>query len=333
MTAVNHANPVRVTRLAPSPTGALHLGNARTFLINWVMARQQGWTIALRIDDLDGPRIKPGAGQAAIQDLTWLGIDWDTGPLLQSDDLTPYRSVLFKLLQAGMAYGCDCTRKDLMTALSAPHAEDHDLRYPGTCRARALVPADADHARHDHHLQSLAVRFIVEPGVMNFTDQVVGEENIDVDEQSGDFVIWTKTGLPSYQLAVVIDDIRQGVTDVVRGSDLIPSTARQILLYHALQALGLRDPLTPLPHWWHLPLVLGPDGRRLAKRHGDTRVAWYREHGVSAEKIIGMLGHLSGISDTPIAMTAADFRNRFDLRLLPAKPVTFTPEMHQWLLS
>jgi glutamyl-tRNA synthetase len=342
----------RVTRLAPSPTGALHLGNARTFLINWALARKNSWKIVFRIEDLDGPRIKPGADLKAIQDLNWLGIDWDQGPFYQRVDLEIYRQALAALGKAGLAYPCTCTRREIMNALSAPHAEDHEIPYPGTCRPDAAKPTINMHAqdnRHDDETADTAWRLRVpmgEQAKVAFTDQIAGQQFVDVQEQSGDFVIWTKAGLPSYQLAVVIDDLRQGITEVVRGDDLLSSTGRQILLYQLRELLTKqtppampagsddryqRDAITP--HWWHLPMVLGPDGRRLAKRHGDSRVAWYREQGVAAERIIGLLASWSGICQTPEPMDAQTFANEFDIKNLPPSAVTFTPEMHEWLLA
>lgn len=327
----------RVTRLAPSPTGALHLGNARTFLINWALARQNNWKVVFRIEDLDGPRIKPGADRMAVDDLTWLGLDWDDGPFYQRVDLELYREILSQFQQAGLAYVCNCTRREILNALSAPHAEDHELRYPGTCRN--LSPAVTLAASSGEADLEAAWRFRVamdDRALVEFVDQVAGPQRVNVQEQSGDFVIWTKAGLPSYQLAVVVDDVRQGVTDVVRGDDLLGSTGRQMLLYQAMAekslASGLTDYVSP-PRWWHLPMVLGADGKRLAKRHGDSRVAWYRQEGVSAERIIGLIASWSGICKTPKPMDARTFTAEFKIDNLPRQAVTFTPEMHQWLLS
>lgn len=311
----------RRTRLAPSPTGALHLGNARTFLVNWALARQQRWDILLRIEDLDGPRVKPGADAAAIHDLQWLGLDWDAGPTYQLPDIHVYRSALQTLASRGLAYPCRCTRKDMAEAASAPNGAEHDLRYPGTCRVQQhnVLPSSQP---------DTAWRFCVEPGLVCFNDEVAGSQAVNVDAQTGDFVIWTKADLPAYQLAVVVDDLRQGITDVVRGDDLIPSTARQLLLYDQLAG----DAVLP-PRWWHLPLVVGPDGRRLAKRHGDSRIAWYRQQGVHPSRIIGLLASWCGLADKPQPMDAAAFLQRFDIARLPHGNVTFTTEMHQWLLQ
>jgi glutamyl-tRNA synthetase len=312
----------RVTRLAPSPTGALHLGNARTFLVNWAMARQRGWRVVLRIEDLDTPRVKAGADRQAIGDLRWLGLDWDEGPVYQACDPSPYHTALKRLDDAGLIYPCCCSRREIAAAASAPQEGEHELRYPGTCRpmgggrGHASAPAAA------------AWRVIVPDGPVAFHDEARGEYRVDVQAQVGDFVVRTKEGLPSYQLAVVVDDARQGVTDVVRGDDLLDSTGRQILLH---RMLGLDDPNGAGPRWWHLPLVRGSDGRRLAKRHGDTRVAMYRELGVDPRRLVGLLAAWSGVCDTPAPMSADAFAGHFAIERLPRRDIIFRPEDDAWL--
>ena len=317
------AQPSEVTRLAPSPTGALHLGNARTFLINWALARQNGWRVLMRLEDLDGPRVKPEASLAAIDTLRWLGLDWDGEPVYQSHDLAPYREALHQLRRKGEIYPCKCTRKDLQTAQSAPHADDHELRYPGNCRpAPSSPPIDPDKAILEESNQSWRVH--VPDLDIPFRDTFFGEQSYNVQQQVGDFIVASKQGLPAYQLAVVVDDARQGVTQVVRGDDLLGSTSRQVYLY---QALGL----SPLPTYTHLPLVLGPDGRRLAKRHGDTRISTFREQGVSSERIVGLLAHWSGIGHTREPMSAREFADRLCLGDVPHHPITMTKEDQDWL--
>jgi glutamyl-tRNA synthetase len=304
-----------LTRLAPSPTGALHLGNARSFLINWAMARRNGWGIVLRIEDLDTPRVKAGADLQAIEDLRWLGVDWDEGPYWQKRDLGPYTRAMESLRARGLVYACRCTRREIDAAASAPHAEDHEQRYPGHCRDLGL-PLDA----------SSALRLRTPPGVVEFEDALAGPQRVDVQAGVGDFVLWTKAGLPAYQLAVVVDDARQGVTQVVRGDDLLGSTGRQVWLYRLLE-------LGQSPGYTHLPLVLGPDGRRLAKRHGDTRLASLRAAGVAAEAVVGLLAWWSGLVDRPEAMDSGGFLERFDLARVPRSPVTCDAAAMDELLS
>lgn len=320
----------RVTRLAPSPTGALHLGNARTFLINWAIARRSGWRVVLRIEDLDGPRMKPESITQTIDTLAWLGLDWDGEVTRQSADLTPYHLALGRLHQEGLLYPCTCTRKEIEQAQSAPHAEDGETRYPGTCRDRAQrhehVTEHSDQPWVAEGSRSVAWRVQVPDELIGFADMFHGEQSLNVQEDVGDFVVATKQGVPAYQLAVVVDDARQGVTDVIRGADLLCSTPRQILLY---RLLGLGPP----PSYTHLPLVVGEDGRRLAKRHGDTRLTAYRASGVPAARIIGLLASWSGVTapDERREMTAHEFAERFRLDALPREPIVFHTQDEQWL--
>lgn len=308
------------TRLAPSPTGALHLGNARTFLVNWAMARQQGWEILLRIEDLDGPRVKPGAAEEAIELLQWLGLDWDQGPLFQTHDLEPYRAALEQLAAEGATYPCNCTRREIEAASrSAPQEGDHELLYPGTCRPAkpvAIAPANVE-------FQECGWRFRVESTETPFVDEMVGEVDLSVARTVGDFQVWTKGGLPSYQLAVVVDDARQGIDQIVRGNDLIASTPRQLMIARALQ-------LDYAPQFWHLPLVRGDDGKRLAKRHGDTRLARYRQRGGAPERMIGLLAEWCGCGPRR-EMTAAEFVAKFAIDRLPPGDVVYHAEDNVWL--
>lgn len=273
------------TRLAPSPTGALHLGNARTFALTWLWARAHGAGLPLRIEDIDSPRKKLWAVDQALDDLTWLGIDWDDAPLIQSSRLPAHVAALERLLADGRIYACSCSRKDVEAAQSAPHAED-ELTYPGTCRDRHATPE----AAHDSVGRPVALRFRADAGPVTFDDGVRGSVTLDPSRAGGDFVVarWAPdTGFtPGYQLAVVVDDADDGIDLVIRGDDLLSSVPRQLLIQ---DALGL-----PHPSYVHLPLVVGEDGRRLAKRHGDTRLSTWRERGDGPERVQTWIAKISG---------------------------------------
>ncbi len=309
-----------LTRLAPSPTGALHLGNARTFLVNWVLARQSGWRIILRIEDLDGPRVKKGADRLAIDDLSWLGIDWDEGPVHQSSRMALYQAAIDRLLASGHAYPCICTRSEVGSAASAPHAEDGAGVYPGTCRGRF---ASVEEARQFSG-RDPAIRFQVNDEPVEFVDDFAGPQSINPARQLGDFVIAKGDGTPAYQLAVVVDDADMGVSEIVRGDDLLDSAPRQILLY---RALGLAD---RVPRYWHLPLVVGTDGRRLAKRHGDTRLAYYRQLGATRQRLLSLLGRWCGVECGDSA-EIPELLARFDIGRLPRDRIVFTAADDAWL--
>jgi glutamyl-tRNA synthetase len=315
------------TRLAPSPTGALHLGNARTFLINWLLARKNGWTIQLRIEDLDGPRIKSGADQLALDDLRWLGIDWDEGPIYQSARRSKYDAAIDFLVEHHRAYPCVCTRREVDLAASAPHAEDGASVYPGTCRGKFATIEDAINSAG----RQPALRFAVPDETVEFDDAFHGRCAFNVAKQLGDFVIRKADFTPAYQLSVVVDDADAGITQIVRGNDLLDSTPRQILIY---RALGFGD---RIPHYTHLPLVIGEDGRRLAKRHGDTRLATYRDGGVRPGRILALLARWCGLSagasprdeiDTPW-----DLLSDFDLARIPKELIVFSQADDRWLRS
>ena len=319
---------MQITRLAPSPTGALHLGNARTFLVNWLLARRLGWKILLRVEDLDGPRIKRGADRQAVDDLRWLGLDWDDGPIYQSARMRLYADAIDSLIDRGHAYPCICSRREVETAASAPHAEDGAAVYPGTCRGRFTSVDDARKACG----RDPAVRFAVPEGTIRFTDNFSGEHRLNVATELGDFVIARAAGEgwePAYQLAVVVDDAAMGVTQVVRGDDLLDSTPRQILVYGAL---GLAE---RVPRYYHLPLVVGPDGRRLAKRHGDTQLSTYRQRGVTPVRVLSLLGRWCGVECEPRTGDAGEVLQRlladFRLESLPRNQITFTHAEERWL--
>lgn len=313
-------------RLAPSPTGALHLGNARSFLLAWLDARQQGGRLVLRVEDLDSPRIKPQAMEQALEDLRWLGLDWDEGPIIQTHRLPKHLEALGRLRDAGLIYPCVCSRNDVLRAASAPHAGEEGPPYPGTCRNRKLSPSDGP----------VAWRMVCPSGGVTFHDHFVGPQAFDVIQETGDFVVARKSMdfSPAYQLAVVWDDANDKVTTIIRGDDLLPSTARQILVSQALKKVGYDIPLFT---YCHVPLVVGPDGRRLAKRHGDTRLSEYRRCGVPAGRVLALLAEWvgAGVRESFVGQTADSILryllSAFRWENLSHQPILFTHQDDEWL--
>ncbi|MBI5361824.1 MAG: tRNA glutamyl-Q(34) synthetase GluQRS [Planctomycetes bacterium] len=297
-----------VGRLAPSPTGILHLGHARSFLLAWWHARAEGGRIVLRMEDLDEGRVKPGMAEACVRDLAWLGLDWDGPVIVQSEGQAAIDAAVMELLDAGRAYPCVCSRKEIEAAQSAPHAGQEKGRYPGTCRGRWRTIAEAERASG----RPAAVRFVVEPGAIELEDGIAGRFASDPWTEVGDFPIARRAGAAAYQLAVVVDDGRAGVTDVVRGDDLLSSTARQWLLQ---RALGL-----PHPRWFHAPLVVDAEGRRLAKRSDDLSLAELRARGVAAQSVVAWVARRSGFAGAEPA-PASTFSRAFTLKNVPRAPV------------
>ncbi|XZE20436.1 tRNA glutamyl-Q(34) synthetase GluQRS [Pirellulaceae bacterium SH449] len=288
-----------IGRLAPSPTGAQHLGNARTYLVAWLHARSQNGKLLLRIEDLDTPRTKTGAENQIFTDLEWLGLDWDSdghdlGFVRQSDKWKRYTEVLEYLKQRELVYPCTCSRSEIDEAASAPHESFLDgVVYPGSC-ARYQV---SDAARFDSQGLKYAWRFrFTKDSLVDWVDLLAGKQELIPSRALGDFVVARNYGPVAYQLAVVVDDHDAEISCVVRGNDLIYSTYRQLAIY---EALGWRA-----PQWIHVPLVVGLDGRRLAKRHGDTRLSSYRDRGTPPETLLGALASSLGITRQDRPMTA-----------------------------
>jgi glutamyl-tRNA synthetase len=302
-----------VGRLAPSPTGAQHVGNARTYLIAWLAARSRRGKLILRIEDIDSPRVRAGAAEQLLEDLTWLGLDWDEGPVSQSGRLPLYQQALETLKRQELVYPCTCTRGDVERAASAPHAEHEGPIYPGTCSARRASDAETLQCR------PVSWRFRVGHEAFDFVDGFCGRQRFLESQLGGDFVVWKSADTPAYQLAVVVDDADQGVTEVVRGDDLLPSTPRQLLLY---AALGKQPPRIV-----HVPLVVGEDGRRLAKRHGDTRLATLRAMGMKAEALVGLLAWSCGWVEQIKPVTPCQLLSRFHFLSIPKEPFVLRSEL------
>lgn len=270
---------VRTTRLAPSPTGDLHLGNARTFFLNWALARHLGWRVLLRHEDLDETRAAPETRDRIERSLAWLGIDWDGPAKRQSDDLDPYRDAMRLLGSKRQVYRNDLSRRAIREAMGAPHGGE--LVFPARLRptkdeAWGFRDATAGH------------RYAMPEGEESVLDEIAGRRRFDPAAEAGDPILWTRDGRPGYQLAVVVDDLADHVTDVVRGDDLLPSAARQ-------QRIGRSLGRPSSPRWWHLPMIHDEQGRRLAKRDGDHGLAALEARGVDSKRVVGLLLHLSGI--------------------------------------
>jgi len=274
-----------ITRFAPSPTGDLHLGGAWTALASWALARARGGRVILRVEDIDTPRVVRGSSERILEDLAWLGFDWDEAPIFQSARTSVYEAALAKLDAAGLTYLCDCSRAEIARAASAPHAgeEGRETIYPGTCR-------DASPTREMKRLPAVRIR-VPEGTRITFEDAVCGKVEEDVAKSVGDFVLRRGDGVFAYQLVVAIDDADERVSHVVRADDLLSSTARQILL---MRLLGY----DANPSYIHVPLVVGPDGERLAKRTRGATVRELAERGVSPESIVGALAHGLGLVST-----------------------------------
>jgi glutamyl-tRNA synthetase len=305
-------------RFAPSPTGGLHVGNARTALLSWLHARAAGGAYVMRVEDLDFGRVRPGVMEQQLDELRWLGLDWDEGPdvggphapYVQSARTALYEEALRRLAGRGLLFACTCSRKDIAQAASAPHAGEEGPRYPGTCRGRAVDPATPDLMRHG--VGQVALRLRVEPGEAAFDDLLMGRCRFDAADETGDFVVRRKDGAAAYQLAVVVDDAEMRITHVVRGADLLSSTARQLLLY---DALGL-----PAPRFLHVPLMLGDDGERLAKRHGAVSLAELRALGISPGRVCGWLAWSCALADEGEEIAPHGLVGRFDDARLPREP-------------
>jgi glutamyl-tRNA synthetase len=299
-------------RFAPSPTGDLHLGTAAAALVAWLAARAAGGAFVLRIEDIDAPRVVPGAEARQLADLRWLGLDWDegpdvggpAGPYRQSERAAHYEAALASLDAHGLLYHCDCSRREIAAIASAPHAGEEGPRYPGTCRGAAAGRA---------WRRPPALRLAVPEGVVVVDDRFRGRLAQDVGAEVGDFVLRRGDGVIAYQLAVVVDDLAMGVTEIVRGADLLGSAPRQRLL---AQLLGAAAP----PAFAHMPLLVAPDGGRLAKRLDGRTLRDARAAGWTGADVVGLLAHLLGLRPDARPVTARTLLPDVDLGRLATQP-------------
>ncbi|HWD64875.1 MAG TPA: tRNA glutamyl-Q(34) synthetase GluQRS [Solirubrobacteraceae bacterium] len=294
-------------RFAPSPTGPLHLGSLRTALVAWLFARSQSARFRLRIEDLDPRRSRREFEQAQMTDLAALGIDWDGSVVRQSERLGLYEAALNELRSQDRIYPCFCTRAEIREAASAPHGDYPEGAYPGTCR-RLTEP---ERRARERTGRPYALRLRADGEEIKFADRILGAQRGRVD----DFVVRRSDGVHAYQLAVIIDDVDQGIGEVVRGADLVSSTPRQILLG---RLLGL-----PVPAYAHVPLVVGDDGARLAKRHGAVTLA---ERSEGPASVLAELAHTIGLAlDRSGVARAAELVAEFDADRVPRQPVILPP--------
>jgi len=262
----------------------------------------------MRIEDLDTPRASLELRDAALRDLEWLGLDWDGTPSVQSSHLERFEHAVAELLGAGRAYACVCSRGDLRTAQNAPHLGDREPRYPGTCRGRFASRAEAEQASG----RAAGIRLRIPAGDVTVRDALSGHHTLDVQASVGDFLLARRGGAPAYQLAVTVDDHAEGVTEVLRGDDLLPSTFRQ---WHVQAALGL-----PHPVWVHVPLVVDQAGQRLAKRADALSLAELRARGADPRAIVRWVAESAGLANAAHA-TASDLTGHFALERLSRAPV------------
>jgi glutamyl-tRNA synthetase len=328
VTGTRHPTPRPRGRWAPSPTGRLHVGNARTALAAWLSVRSRGGTFVWRLEDLDPPRVLQGAAEAAREDLAWLGIDWDegpdlaggggpVGPYVQSERHALYDAALDRLAAAGRLFPCNRSRKDLQALASAPHGPSEAAPYPASLRPRSL-PDDwlATHRRACTAAAGsphAALRFRVDDRPVTFEDAVFGPLTERVDRTVGDFVLQRRDGLYAYQLAAVADDLAMEIDEVVRGEDLLSSTARQIQLLCALGGTA--------PAYAHVPLVVGADGEKLSKRDEALTLRSLRAAGIRPEALVGWMGASLGLLDRPEPRRPADLVERFAWRRVPREAV------------
>ena len=301
--------PDRTGRFAPSPTGPLHVGNLRTALLAWLFARSAGARFLMRVEDLDRSRVQPGIEETQLTDLRAIGLDWDEPIVRQSERMGLYEEAIARLDGDGLLYPCYCTRREIRAAVSAPHGIPAADRYPGTCRELTR----AKRAEREAAGRPPALRVRAEGVRISFEDRLLGRQEGETD----DFVLRRNDGTPAYQLAVVVDDVDQGIGEVVRGADLVDSTPRQVLL---ARLLGL-----PVSRYAHVPLVLGPDGRRLAKRHGAVTLQDRAAQGDGPGEVLAWMTRSLGLAEPGEKPAVEDLLARFDPEKLPREPTVWDP--------
>ena len=300
------------TRFAPSPTGYLHIGGARTALFSWLYARHTGGKFILRIEDTDAQRSSQELSEEILKAMQWLGLDWDEGPIYQSDNIELYKSYVNKLLEQGQAYWCECSPENLKQMREQAQREGRKPKYDGSCRKKGLGPGPGR-----------VVRFAApQTGLTSFEDLIKGHIAVDNDELD-DLVLLRSDGMPTYNLTVVIDDAEMNITHVIRGDDHVNNTPKQVQIY---QALGLDVPI-----FAHVPMILGSDKTRLSKRHGATSVMAYKDMGYLPEAMVNYLVRLSWSHGDQEIFTPEELIDLFDIKNVGRSAAVFNPEKFLWL--
>jgi glutamyl-tRNA synthetase len=307
----NHDRTVR-TRFAPSPTGYLHIGGARTALFSWLYARHTGGAFILRVEDTDAQRSTEESSLQILKAMEWLGLEWDEGPFYQSERLDLYRSCVQRLLDEGKAYWCECTPEKLEEKRKAALAKGEKPKYDLTCRHKGLGPGPGRVVR----------MALPSSGLTSFDDLIKGRITVD-NAELDDFILLRSDGMPTYNLVVVIDDAEMKITHIIRGDDHVNNTPRQVLLY---EALGY-----DLPLFAHVPMILGADKTRLSKRHGATSVTAYQEMGYLPEALVNYLARLSWSHGDQEIFSMGELVEFFDIQDVGKSAAVFNPEKLLWL--
>lgn len=315
-------------RLAPSPTGFIHIGNAWAFLLAWLSVRSEHGTVVLRMEDIDPDRSRLEYEEGIVDDLKWLGLDWDEGPdcggaygpYRQSERFAIYESSIARLDSESKVYPCFCTRKELKSLASAPHAADYGPMYPGTCGGLSLCERKGLIKQG----RRASLRMRSGDSRITFDDAIYGAQSFSPEEWGGDFAIRRSDGVFAYQLAVVVDDAAMNINQVVRGEDILHCTPRQLIIY---AALGEHP-----PQYAHVPLVVDAEGERLAKRHRHYELRMLRERGVKAEALIGYLGWCAGLQPSCKPKAAYDFVAGFSFDKLPTHNIVLESDVIESLI-
>ncbi len=312
-----------VSRFAPSPTGRMHLGNVFCALLSWLSAKSKGGQWLLRIEDIDPGRSRRDYALQLMDDLQWLGLPWDGEVIWQSERSDIYAHYLQLLQDAGLTYPCFCTRADIM-ATQAPHETDGRIVYAGTCRPKNMFPSQSSLSRLSINSPA-AIRLLVPDEDISFVDGHYGPQRVNLARHCGDYILRRRDGAWAYQLAVVVDDALMGVTEIVRGRDLLLSTPQQIHLRQTIASISPFHLFNLSPFYYHHPLLINESGQRLCKRDKSLDLGALRARHVAPEDIIGLLAHLAGLQPAPAPAKPQDLLPLFSWQKVPLHDIVTSP--------